>query len=91
MASGASIASATAEAAAALLGLADAVELGLLNPEFGVAVGPLFSQAELRLTEAREQLELFRVSLSQGVGRELVEAGAFDIEAGGIFEPVEKD
>ena len=53
-------------------------------------MGPLFSQAELRLTEAREQLELFRVSLSQGVGRELVEAGAFDIEAGGIFEPVEK-
>ena len=52
VASGASIASATAEAAAALLGLADAVELGLLSPEFGVAVGPLFSQAELRLTEA---------------------------------------
>ena len=82
---GLAVAEAVSEAAGDLLGIADAVELGLFSVEFGAAVGPKLLSAEDRLREADLLLDELRDELAGGIG-----GGVVSGEPGGVFAPIEE-
>ncbi|MCH8200181.1 MAG: DUF4012 domain-containing protein, partial [Chloroflexi bacterium] len=84
---GLGILSDAAEAAAALLSIGDALEMGFLSPAFGTEVAPLLTTARDRLDDAKLRLDHLEDSFASGIGGRLAEAGVIGGGTGGVFQP----
>lgn len=80
----------TAEAAAALLSIGDALKHGFLSPAFGTEAAPLLAMARDRLDDAKRRLDALEDLFGRGIGGQLAEAGVVGAGTRGVFEPARR-
>ena len=73
------------EAAAALLSIADTVQVGPLSERFGAEIGPKLLTARLEIRQADELLDVLQSRFGGGLGAEL--SDALNLAPEGVFAP----
>jgi hypothetical protein len=85
---GLAVLSAGAEAAGALLGVAEAVQSGPFSERFGADVGPKLITARLEIVEANRLLGILQGRFAEGLAAEL--SDALDFSSDGVFAPAQR-